>query len=249
MKTKFKLKLKKEWIILIAAVLVIGIIITVCLVVNNNKKDDKNNVKEVSGQIEKDPYINHLPEARAEYNNEDIVGEVEIPSLEIKEYILQSDNNDYYLKHDINKQYTIKGDTFMDYRVTDVDDFREINIFGHNVDPRYKAQYPDLPFEKLLQYQEEEFFNNAENRKLIYRTDKDEYQYEIFMVSRIEKADNEHMMVYYDGQEYLDHMDRLRSKALLDTNVEITEDDKIFEMQTCLFNPPRLLLIMAKRVA
>ena len=41
----------------------------------------------------------------------------------------------------------------MDYRVTDVDDFREINIFGHNVDPRYKAQYPDLPFEKLLQYQ------------------------------------------------------------------------------------------------
>ena len=249
MKTKFKFKLKKEWIILIASILVIGIIITICLVVNN-KKDDSEKTKEVSGKVEeKEPYINHLPEAREEYNNEDIVGEVEIPSLEIKEYILQGTDNDYYLKHDINKQYTIKGDTFMDYQVTDVDDFREINIFGHNVDPRYKAQYPDLPFEKLLQYQDQEFFDNAENRKIIYRTDKDEYQYEIFMVSQIEKADNEHMLVYYEGQEYLDHINRLRSKALFDTNVEITEDDKIFEMQTCLFNPPRLLLIMAKRVA
>ncbi len=249
MKTKFKLKLKKEWIILIASILVIGTIITVCLVINNNRKNDKNNVKEVSGKVEKDPYINHLPEARAEYDNEDIVGELEIPSLEIKEYILQRDNNDYYLTHNIHKEYTIKGDIFMDYQVTDVDDFREINIFGHNVDPRYKAQYPDLPFEKLLQYQDPEFFNNEENRKLIYRTDKDEYQYEIFMVSQIEKADNEHMMVYYEGQEYLDHIKLLRSKALYDTNVEITEEDKIFEMQTCLFNPPRLLLIMAKRVA
>ena len=248
MKTKFKLKLKKEWIILIASILVIGVIITVCLIVNN-KKDNKNNVKEVSGKVEKDPYINHLPEAREEYNNNDIVGEVEIPSLEIKEYILKSTDNSYYLKHDINKQYTIKGDTFMDYRVSDVDNDREINIFGHNVDPNYKAQYPDLPFEKLLQYQDEEFFNNEENQEVIYRTDKDEYKYKIFMASIIEKADNEHMKISYKGQEYLDHINRLRSKALFDTNVEITEDDKIFEMQTCLFNPPRLLLIIAKRVA
>ena len=63
MKTKFKLKLKKEWIILIASILVIGTIIGICLIVNN-KKDDKENVKEVSGKVEKDPYINHLPEAR-----------------------------------------------------------------------------------------------------------------------------------------------------------------------------------------
>ncbi len=251
MKYKLKLKLKKEWIIIIIAVLVLGTCIGVSYALSNSHKNNDNQKldKPVNKEEEKEPYVNHLPEAREEHNNPDIVGEVEVPAIGMKELIVKGTDNKYYLNRDIDKNYTVKGATFMDYHVKDVDNTREINIFGHNSDPNKVPYFPELPFEDLLKYQDEEFFNNKDNLEVIYRTDNGEYKYEIFMVSEIAKEDNEHMYINYQGEEYLNHIKKLRSKALHDTGVEITEEDKIFEMQTCLFNPARLLLVMAKRVA
>ena len=52
---------------------------------------------------------------KKEYNNNDIVGVIEIPNL-FKEIVLQTSDNDYYLNHNIKKEEDKYGGTFLDYR-------------------------------------------------------------------------------------------------------------------------------------
>ena len=61
--------------------------------------------------------------------SKNIVGNLIITNL-IDIPLVQSSNNDYYLTHNINNEYDIKGTEFIDYRNTPTD--KQINIYGHN---------------------------------------------------------------------------------------------------------------------
>lgn len=206
----------------------------------NIKYSNENEVKRNEVNNQEVPYENIFPSLRELYNNNDIKAELSIPSINLKELVLQTNDNDFYLEHDIYKNKNYNGAIFIDYRTSDIDTAKQLNIYGHN------SLNSDLPFKALEQYLQKDFFLN--NLFIDLKTEKRAYSYKIFAVSAIDKSDNEHMIISREKEEFLNHVALLRSKALYDTKENVSENAHILIIQTCLYEPERFLLVMAKRI-
>ena len=162
---------------------------------------------------------------RNDYQNEDIIGYIIIPEV-VSYPVLKTENNNYYLNHDINKNTNIKGSIFMDYRVSFND--RKILIYGHS------GKEQDLPFLQLNKYSEESFF--LENNIIyLYSTDKI-YTYEIFS-SYVETEDFDYVNIKsFNGLTWLEHMIKLKDKSTYQTDITLTNNSKILILQTCSMN-------------
>lgn len=160
---------------------------------------------------------------KKEYNNNDIVGVLEIPGL-FKEVILQTSNNDYYLNHDIYRNENIYGATFLDYRNNLLND-KKILIYGHS------DMYIILSFNKLTNYNNQEFY---ENNKYIYLyTNDKKYKYEIFS-SYIETNDFDYVnLKEFNGLTYKEHLIKLKNKSNIKSNLTLEEDSRVLILQTC----------------
>ena len=65
--------------------------------------------------------------------NKEIVSWISVDSTNINYPIVKSDDNEFYLNHNINKSYDSSGWIFMDYRNnSDLSDFNTI-FYGHNL--------------------------------------------------------------------------------------------------------------------
>ena len=193
------------------------------------KTPDTNEDEKKMDEVQEDviPYENVFPSLRELYHNSDIKAELSISSINLKELV-----NSDAIKNNLDEYL---------YRTSDIDMARQLNIYGHN-----SLDDETIPFKVLEQYLQEEFFFN--NLLVDLKTDKGAYSYKIFAASVIAKSDNEHMIISLEGDEFLSHLSLMRSKALYDTKETVREDDHLLVIQTCLFNPEKLLLLMAKRV-
>ena len=160
-----------------------------------------------------------------DHQNEDIIGYIVIPEV-VSYPVLQKDNNNYYLNHDINNNQNIKGSIFMDYRVSFND--RKILIYGHS------GKEQDLPFLQLNKYSEESFF---QENKIIYLYSVDKiYTYEIFS-SYVETADFDYVNINsFNGLTWFEHLLKLKEKSNYQTDVALTKNSKVLILQTCSMN-------------
>ncbi len=205
---------------------------------NNQVQKQESNTNTKSQKI---IYKSPIPTLKSLYQNEDIVAEIEFPSLELKQPVVQGSDNEFYLTHNSYKNEDKLGAIFLDYRIVDINKAKQVNIYGHNSD------YYTPPFRILENYQQEDFFN--QHLDITLKTDKKAFSYKIFFVSIVPKGNNEHMIISYQGDPFLNHINLMRSNALFDTKEEITKQDDILILQTCLFNPEgRNLLIGAKKI-
>lgn len=178
---------------------------------------------------------------RREFNNNDIIGRLIINSVDIDSLLVQTDNNDYYLRRLLDGTYNIMGSIFVDYR-SDIISGRQINIYGHNSD------IYDLPFNRLLKYLDEDFFLN--NKEIILETLDGVKTFEIFSVKVI-TDDIEHTEILFDNDlDFNEHIKRLRSNSLYDSLDSISSSDQILVLQTCLLDNAlgKYLIIIGRKV-
>ena len=204
-------------------------IITLFLYLINNIINEKTIIIDNSKVYELNDYKDY-------YNNDDIVGIINIEGTEINDVIVKSSDNSYYLNHNINKDYDVKGSIFLDYR-TDFNS-KQINIYGHN-----SNYYLDLPFKDLEKYLDKSFYNN---HKYINIWDgSNDYIYEIFSIQIVTK-DFEHMNI--NPSDITNHINKI-SKSIYDTNVRVNINDNILVLQTCNYNPINsYIVIYSKRL-
>ena len=94
---------------------------------------------------------------KIEYNYiENQVGFIKIDGTNIDSKVMQYTDNDYFLTHDENGNYSIFGSIYMDYR-NNVDD-QKILIFGHNT-----KNVKTSPFKELEKYGNEDFYKKKFN--------------------------------------------------------------------------------------
>ncbi len=85
--------------------------------------------------------------------NSDIIAWIIFENEEISYPILYSGDNDYYLRRDINKEYSIAGSIFIDGRNTKLEDNYTI-VYGHNM--RNESMFGKLKY----YYKDENYFQN-----------------------------------------------------------------------------------------
>ena len=174
----------------------------------------------------KENYQEEINRLKEQYHNDDIIAYLEIPNV-LKEVVVQTTDNDYYLNHDIEKKQNIIGGTFLDYR-NNIEESKKLLIYGHS-DPE-----GTLPFVKLTNYNQEEFFQEHKNIFLISKNRK--RKYEVFS-SYIEQRDFDYVNLdNFNGLTYQEHLEKLKNKSLVKSSIELTEESKILLLQTCSFN-------------
>ena len=182
-------------------------------------------------KIDVDEYVNELPSYREQYGNNDIVGKLIVPNINIDTLIARTANNTYYLNNNLYHQQDILGAPFFDYRNTDLVNNRQINIYGHNTqDSRYFGQ---LPFINLEAYVDQNIFDNYKDVYL--SIDEKQIKYRIVAIKIINGSDNEHMKLL------------LQNTLYKEDNLVINKEDKILVLQVCHYNPMgSYLLVICK---
>lgn len=189
------------------------------------KDSDKKEYKLEDGSIFKLSPDVDLNQKRKEHNNNEIIGRLEVPGM-FNVLVVKGKNNTFYLDHDVNKKYEIKGTEFLDYRLNV--NSNQINIYGHNTrDPRIK-----VPFQKLTKFLEKKYFD--ENPYIVFQTDYGREYYKIINIKEV-TTDKEHMLINYSGQEFVKHINKLLSNSIQKRNVYYDENSKIMVLQTCSY--------------
>lgn len=232
---------------------VLLLIVSYCIKIHFNTKEeitapviDTNLPLETEKEVLSNLYQEEINKLKTEYNNNDIVGILNVENTNINEIIVQSTNNDYYLWHTIYGEYNWRGQTFLDYRMN-INDSKKLLIYGHN-----SCNYT-LAFKELENYYDSSYYND---HKYIYlQTDKKLLTYSIFSVY-VEANDWSYYnkVFFTSDEEYKEHLLNLKNKSFYETNVEVDENDEILIIQTCSCHPSyqnyenKFLLIVAKRV-
>ena len=228
--------MKKNIFVVIIACFLITLSTLFLFNLNNKKLDNKKVKKIINKTIEnsKDDITN----AKDSYGNEDIIGNITVSGTDIDEYIVQTTDNNYYLNHNLKKEYDISGAVFMDYR-NSVDD-KKILIFGHNA-----RKLDTVPFHDLEKYLDESFYR--ENKYVDLKFNEDT-KWLIFSVMIVKKGNNTHMKLEFDDNSWLEHLNYLKSNSIYDTGVDVSFDDRIVVIQTCNYHPENTyILICAKK--
>ena len=204
--------------------------------------DEKKKKDYEKEEVVEEAYVNELPNARSQFGNDDIVGRIQVPNLNIDGWVVRSDNNNYYLNYNIYRQYDLLGATFFDYRNTNLGTDKQINIYGHNTNNPEIAER--LPLINLEAFVDKGMFDNYKD--IYLSIDEKRMHYEIVAVKIINGSDNEHMKIRFsDTTDFLTHASRLLQNSLYQReNVEIDADSRLIVLQICHYNPPETYLIV-----
>ncbi|MBR3209206.1 MAG: class B sortase [Bacilli bacterium] len=165
---------------------------------------------------------NVVGDLRTQYNNNDIVGTIEIDGTDINEIVVQADDNSYYLTHDLYKNHDIYGSVFLDHRCDK--NSKKLLVFGHN-DFRDKT-----PFSDLENYMDSEYFKSNQFINLLI--DDRLMKFQIFSVY-IETSDFTYMNLKIDDNQYNQDLLKYKRNSFYDTGVSVSADDRILILQTC----------------
>lgn len=232
-------------------ILSICILIITCILLytNFNKKSDNyfydGNIEMQSNIDDSIYYKNIINSARKKYNNNDVVGILEINNTDYIVPVMQGDDNKYYLKHTPYGEKNSIGSVYLDYRI-DIDSSKKLLIYGHN------SSNVDMPFKILEEFYDRDYYDN--HKYVEVTTSNMKKKYEIFSVF-VETSDFSYMDITFDNDdEYLNHINNLKSKSMYDTGVTLSKDDEILILQTCSEHPDyrnyqkKYLLIVLRRV-
>lgn len=175
-------------------------------------------------QGEKTPISVDFAALQAE--NPDIIAWLYSEGTPINYPVVQSDDNQYYLRRLTDGSYNTNGTLFMDFR--DAADFSGFNtvIYGHRM--KSKAMFGTLPG-----YLEQDYYN--EHPVMYLLTPEKSYRLDI-MSSFLLRSDSD----IYAPIETIDakkaFLDKITTQSAFKTNVEFGTDDRFVLLSTCSYD-------------
>lgn len=168
--------------------------------------------------------------------NSDTVGYLKVNGTNINYPVVQSSDNDYYLKHSFDKSYSQAGWIFLDYRnnINKLD--QNTIIYGHNM-------LNGTMFSNLTKMLDKSFFNDSNNTYINLITENKTTLWKIFSVY-VTNPDTYYMTIgFSSSNEYSDFLNNIKNKSIYDFEENINSDDKILTLSTCTnLNTKRLVI-------
>ena len=148
--------------------------------------------------------------------NEDIIGWLIVDNTSINYPIVQGKNNEFYLNHDLDKNYNSAGWIFMDSE-NSLDD-QNIIIYGHH--RRDGSMFGSI--DNLL--------NKNEGGKIKLLINNKEINYNIFSIYKTEKEYNYREKNYNNFNKKIEEF---KKRSLIKYNVDIKSKNQIITLSTC----------------
>ncbi|MGG5460604.1 class B sortase [Clostridium sp. B9] len=171
--------------------------------------------------------------------NSDYAFWIKVDGTNIDFPVVQGKDNDFYLKHDFNKEKSFSGSIFVDYR-NDINEDQNLIIYGHNM-------RNDTMFAQMKQFKNENFFN-ANKYITLYRHGVKK-QYEIFSIYLTNAKDLKLVPKFSNNEEFYDYEKEQAEKSIFKRDIEFTPEDKIITLVTCGYDfDDARIVVVAKEV-
>lgn len=167
--------------------------------------------------------------------NNEFAGWVSIPSLNINYSVLQTTDNEKYLRKDIYGNRTSYGVPYFDYRNSMKNLDKNTIIYGHNM------RHDDKIFGTLEEYRTIEGFKKAPliGMSTLYG-DYTFKVYAVFISNSEADDDNGHIFNYIftqtSNERFMTYVHEINKRKLYTTGVDICETDKILTLSTCCYD-------------
>lgn len=157
--------------------------------------------------------------------NDDIVGWIYCPDTPINYPVVQAEDNDRYLRRDLNGKYLVSGTVFVDYRNGAIGEDANYIVYGHNMKD-------GTMFSSLAKYKEQDYYD--EHPVLYYLTPSGDYMIELY-AGIVVKRDALIYVPNPDETEFAKFLQNAKAKSTFQSDVEITENDTIITLSTCSY--------------
>ncbi len=155
---------------------------------------------------------------------EDFVCWLYIADTKISNYVVQAEDNEFYLRRNIDQETNGNGSLFMDFRC-DSDTWNRHNIiYGHN-------QKNGTMFSDLRDFNDPEYFKE---HQLIYTYSASGVKiWKIFSAYETDTSDYYIETWFASDDTYYDFIRGLQEKSIAETDVVLKSTDKILTLSTC----------------
>ena len=263
---KIKLIRKSLVILILSIIFMIGIFIAIFELANkssNKKENDKlknmiidNQTKteintEINSKINDEPIITERMQKVIELKNEnpEIIGWLEIPGSNISYPVLQTTDNEFYIKHNYKKEYSKDGALFLDKDYDWNLPSTNLLIYGHN-----NIGSSEM-FVELMKYKKRDYYNT--HKFIRFTTDKEDSEYKILSVflSRVYHKTEQNVFRYYNfinaktEKEFEYYVSNSKKASLYDTGVTAEYGDTLMTLSTCSYHTKNgRLAVVAKKI-
>lgn len=158
--------------------------------------------------------------------NPDIVAWIYYPATEISYPVVQCSDNNYYLKHDFNKNVNEEGTVFLD--CDNQKDFTDKNniLYGHTIFG-WRGMFSGL--KDLL---DENFFDT--HNKFILFTPEATYRCDIFSFESTRVNGLSYQMEFAMGNQIVSWSDQIKQQSLYKNDkVKIGKNSRVLTLSTC----------------
>lgn len=170
--------------------------------------------------------------------NNDTVAWLEFLGTEVSYPVVQTKDNEFYLRHSFDKKGNSAGWVFMDYRNrANFSDFNTV-IYAH-------GRLDNTMFGSLNEAYKNKKFTRGQ--KIQIYTARENFEYEIISVYLTEPTDDYIKTNFADEKEEKEFLDTILTRDQLGLMASATEKDEILTLSTC-YDSGRRLVVHAKKV-
>lgn len=233
---------------IILVVLVIGIISYIAIsnyIALQEVSSIQENLKETIKENENTEIVDPIDSTRVIKNNyiasiltinPDVVGWLRVNNTNVDYPVVQAEDNDYYLKHNLYNENDKNGWIFMDYRNNNYELDTNTIIFGHNM------YYSGVMFGTLADAYKKNWYNDPNNLTISFDTIYESNEYEIFSIYKVPKT-NDYLKTYFaSDEEFNEFVSLIKGRSVKDFGVELKPGDKILTLSTCSNHTERLVI-------
>ncbi|MBP5660069.1 MAG: class B sortase [Lachnospiraceae bacterium] len=189
-----------------------------------------------------------LDEYKALFNkNKSLIGWIEIADTIIDYPVMQTVDNDYYLKHDFNQKNDANGCIFLDCNCDVIFGNDNWILYGHHMKN-------GKMFSSLIKYADMDYYEKHKYIRFDTIYEKGTYEVMYAFRSRIYNT-NEITFKYYQfidansSEEFDSYMEEMEKMSLIDTGVSATYGDKLLTLSTCDYQEENgRFVVVAKRI-
>ena len=173
--------------------------------------------------------------------NQDTVAYLKVNGTNIDYVVVKGNDNSYYLKHNFNKEYNIAGWIFADYKNKFDGTDKNIVVFGHNTKD-------GSMFGTLKNVLSEDWQNNKDNLQITFVTERKEYLYQVFSTYSIKPEEYYIKTDFESNDEYIEFLNELKERSNHDYKVDISPNDTILTLSSCVGDGSKRVVLHAKKI-
>ncbi|MBQ6494864.1 MAG: class B sortase [Bacilli bacterium] len=208
-----------------------------------NEVEDDNNTSLVGEENDKDnPYWYYVKFPLIDVDisslkkiNSDVIGWVNVNNTNINYPFVQTNDNDYYLNHSIDKSSNEAGWIFLDYRNRDDLSNRNSILYAH-------SRLDKSMFGSLSRVLKSDWYSNKDNHIIRISLDDSSTLWQIFSVYKIKEESYYITTNFSNDNEYMNFLDTIKKRSLYDFNTSLNKDDKILTLSTCYSETERTVV-------